>query len=115
MKKGDLKKLRQRATTSARADIGAMTRNERNINITDREWEAIQAGAISKTKLTKILNNTDTDKLRERAMPKATSTLSAAKLNTARQMRESNYTLDEIAKKLGVSPTTISKALKGEK
>ena len=37
-----------------------------NIEITDKEWGAIQAGAISENKLTQILNNTNTDTIRQR-------------------------------------------------
>lgn len=113
MKKDDLKKLKQRATTTARSEVGAIARRDRNINITDREWEAIQAGAISKTQLTKILNNTDTAKLRERAMPKSTTKITTAKANRIKRMRDSNYTIEQIANALGVSPSSVSDVLKG--
>lgn len=113
MKKSDIKKLSQRATTTARSEVGAIARRDRNIEITDREWEAIQAGAISKTQLKKILNNTDVDQLRERAMPKTMTTVTEAKLNKIKSMQRSNYTLEQIAKACGVSPATVYKCLKG--
>ena len=113
MKSGDVKKLNQQAVTKYRQEVGSISRRERNINITDKEWEAIQAGAISENTLKKILNNSDIDKLRERATPRTTSSLSTAQINRAKAMSESNYTLSEIANKLGVSTTTISKYLKG--
>lgn len=115
MKKGDIKKLGQRALNSARSDVGSVTRKNRNIQITDKEWEAIQAGAISKTQLKKILNNADVDALRERAMPKTQKSLSASQISRAKQLAATGYTLDEIAKKLGKSPSTISSYLKGGK
>ena len=115
MKKDDLKKTSQRAITKYRTEVGSVARRDRNINITDEEWEAIQAGAISETNLKKILNNTDIDKLRERATPKATSSLSTAQVNRIKAMSASNYTLEQIAKKMGVSTTTVSKYLKGVK
>ena len=90
-----------------------MARRDRNIVITDREWEAIQAGAITESKLKRILNNTDADKLRERAMPKSTSTLSAAKVNKIKRMSDSNFTLAQIAEACGCSVSTVSKYLKG--
>ena len=115
MKGDDLKKTSQRAVTKYRDEVGSVKRRDRSIDITDREWEAIQAGAISETTLKKILNNTDIDKLRERATPRTTGNLSTAQANRAKAMAASNYTLAEIAKKLGVSPTTVSKYVKGAK
>ena len=115
LKKGDVKKAGQQAITKYREEVGSVSRRDRNITIADREWKAIQAGAISETKLTQILNNADIDKLRERAMPKATNTLSQAKINRIKAMSASNYTLDEIARKLGVSASSVSKYLKGVK
>lgn len=113
MKKGDLKKESQRAVSAARAEVGSISRKDRNIEITDREWEAIQAGAITDSKLKRILNNTDIDKLRERAMPRNTNTLSDAKINRIKAMSNSNYTNEQIAKALGISPSAVSKYLKG--
>ena len=115
MKNADVKKASQQAITKYRQEVGSVTRRDRNIEITDREWDAIQAGAISETKLKQILNNTDIDKLRERATPRATTTLSNAKVATIKAMQASNYSIEEIAKKLGVSSATVSKYLKGGK
>jgi hypothetical protein len=110
-KPGDIKKKAQQSLTKARQDVDAATRKERNIDITDREWEAIQAGALSESNLKKILDNTDVDKLRERAMPRATTTLSQAKINRIKAMSASNYTLEQIANQLGVSKSTVSNYL----
>jgi cell fate (sporulation/competence/biofilm development) regulator YmcA (YheA/YmcA/DUF963 family) len=110
---GDKKKAAQRALSKYRAELGSVKRSERNIDITDREWEAIQAGAISEHKLKQILDNTDVDKLRQRATPRATSTLSQGKINKIQAMNASSYTIDEIARSIGVSPATVSKYLKG--
>lgn len=112
MSKSDIKKANQQAITRARQEVGSATRKERNIDITDREWEAIQAGAISENKLKQILDNTDIDKLRERATPRATTQLSQAKVNQIKAMNAS-YTIQEIADKLGISSATVSKYLKG--
>lgn len=115
MKKADLKKIKQQAVTKYRNEVGASTRRERNIDITDKEWEAIQAGAVSETTLKKILNNTDIDKLRERATPRLTTTPSSAQVSRIKALSASNYTLDEIARKTGFSTSTVSKYLKGGK
>ena len=108
-----LRKLSQQALNKYRQEVGSISRRDRNIEITDKEWEAIQAGAISENTLKRILAATDIDKLRQRATPKLVNTLSQAQINRAKAMAASNYTLDDIAKKLGVSPSTISKHLRG--
>ena len=113
MESGDLKKLKQQAITRARNEVGSVSRKDRNIDITDAEWEAIQAGAISESKLKRILNNTDVDKLKERAMPRSTTTLSSAQINRIKALADSNYTLEQIAKKVGKSTTVVSNYLKG--
>ena len=113
--KGDLKKMRQQAISKYRREVGAVKRSDRNINITDREWEAIQSGAISETKLFQILNNTDTDRLRVLATPKTSKTLSNYKVNKIKAMQASgNYSISEIAQAIGCSSSTVSKYLKGE-
>ena len=113
MKPDEIKKASQQALTKYRNEVGSVSREKRSIKISDREWEAIQAGAISENKLKQILDNTDVDNLRQRATPRATTSLSTAKVAKAKAMRSSNYTLVEIAKALGVSTSTVSNALKG--
>jgi DNA-binding CsgD family transcriptional regulator len=112
MKAGDIKKASQQALTKYRNQVGSVARSKRSIKITDKEWEAIQAGAISENYLKKILNNTDIETLRERATPRATTTLSQTKINRIKSLSASNYTLSEIAQKLGISTTTVSNYLK---
>ncbi len=111
MKPGEIKKLSQQELTRARAAVGA---KRETIKITDREWEAIQAGAISENKLMQILNNADIDDLRQRATPKNTTSLSTAKINKISSMNASGYSTAEIADALGISTTTVSKYLKGK-
>ena len=113
LKPSDVKKASQQALSKYRDEVGSVSRKKRAIQITDKEWEAIQAGAISENKLKQILDNTDVDNLRQRATPRATTTLSAAKVNRIKALRESNYTLNQIADMLGVSPSTVSNHLKG--
>lgn len=111
MKPGDVKKVSQQAITKYRTEVGSVSRRKRNIDITEKEWEAIQAGAISENVLKRILNNTDIDRLRELATPRTTTTLSNAKVNKIKAMSAS-YTTAEIAKILGISSSTVSKYLK---
>ena len=112
LKNDEIKKAGQQALSRSRADVNSISRKDRSIKITDREWEAIQSGAISENVLKKILNNADIDELRQRATPRATTTLNQAKINRIKAYSASNYTLGEIAKKLGVSVSTVSKYLK---
>ena len=103
------KKLAQQALARARTQVGA---SRKPVEITDREWEAIQAGAISENKLMQILNHTDGDKIKERATPRASKELSQAKANRISALKANGYTNAEIAKALGVSTSTVSKYLK---
>ena len=113
MSKADIKKASQRALSKYRTELGSVARRDRSIKVTDREWEAIQAGAISENILMKILANTDSDSLRQKATPRTTTTISTAQANRIKAMRASNYTLEEIARKLGLSTSTITKYSKG--
>ena len=109
MTKDELKKAKQSALINARLKVGA----ERHpIDIEDKEWEAIQAGAISENKLSQIIRYADIDELRERATPRAKTTLSNAKINRISAMKASGYTTAQIAKALGVSSSTVTKYLK---
>ena len=111
--KKELKKISQRSLSKYRDEVGSISRRDRSVKITDREWEAIQAGAISDNKLRQILNNSDPDTLRERAMPKAKNTLNTAQINRIKRLSDSNFTLEQIAEKMNVSPSTIKNYLKG--
>lgn len=113
MEKKDVKKASQQALTKYRTEAGSVARSKRSIQITDREWDAIQAGAISESKLQQILANTDVDVLRQRATPRSYTTLSSAKINRIRSLSASGKTLSEIARTLGVSTSTVSEYLKG--
>lgn len=108
MAKDEIKKASNKALVDARIKVGA----KRNpIQISDREWEAIQKGAISETKLMQILNCTDIDDVRQRAMPRTTRSLSPAKVSKAKAMSNSGYTIAEIAESIGCSTSTINKYL----
>ena len=90
--KKELGKVKKAALDDARAEVGASGKNSR-ITLTDKEWDAIQAGAISDTKLTQILRYTDPDDLTKRAMPKTTTTLSPAKVSKIAHMQNAGYTI----------------------
>lgn len=108
MEKEEMKKIKQKALTEARNKLGA---KRTTVDVTDDEWEAIEAGAISPNKLSQILQNTDTAAIREKATPKAKNTLSEAKVNKLKCMVASGYSNAEIAEALGISPSTVTKYL----
>lgn len=110
----DKKKLRVQALKEARLRLGGAARNERQVKITDREWEAIQAGAVSKTFLRQILLNTDLDAVKQRAMPRTKLAVPAQKAVRIREMARRGYTQAEIAELLGMGTDTIQSVLNGD-
>ncbi len=106
MTKGEIKKASQQALTNARKKVGA---KRTLIEITDREWEAIQAGAISENKLSMILDHTDIDAIRKRATPRSSTQLSPAKIAKIEAMKSSGYTTKQIGDAVGISASTVSK------
>lgn len=103
-----LEKIRSAAIDDARTSVGASGRSTR-IHITDKQWQAIQAGAITDSRLKSILKYTDEDELKKLAMPKKTLALSTTQQTKMRRMKTSGYTIAEIAESLGVSTSTVSK------
>jgi len=108
--KKELAKIRSMAIEDARAITGASGSKTR-ITPTDREWEAMQSGALSSTKIESIIKHMRDEDLKERVMPKPNAILSDAKQAKLKQMRTSGYTIAEIAESLGVSTGTVSKYL----
>lgn len=105
----DKGKIRQQELTKARHQFGAQ---RYPIDISDREWEAIQKGAISDHMLRQILQYADTDKLKQRAMPRSIDVLSDARQARIRSMEASGYTIAEIAERMDISPSTVKRYLK---
>lgn len=114
MDKSEVRKASQQAMSKYRQEVGSVSRRDRNIKISEREWEAIQAGAISENKLKRILANADIDELRQLATPRDSRTISSGQANRIKSMSATgNYTIAEIADQLGLSPSTVKKYLKG--
>lgn len=109
--KEEEKKIRQKALSKARKQVGA---KRTEIDITDREWEAIQSGAISATKLKQIIANANSATLKQLAMPRSSATISTAKISRMKSLSNRGYTTSEIAASLGVSTSTVLKYLKGD-
>jgi hypothetical protein len=111
MDASEVKKIRGKALEEARLRTGA---KKHRIEITDTEWDAIQHGAISIEKLKNILNNTDVDKIRERATPRDKPVMTSVMSNRAKAMLNSGATYAEVAEALGIPASTLQSSLEGE-
>lgn len=108
--KDEISKIRRAAINDARVATGASGKRTR-ITISDGEWTAIQAGAISDTTLSEILRYAEPKTVRERATPRATTQLSQARINRIKALANSGHTNSEIAEALGISTSAVSKYL----
>lgn len=108
MESESIGKIKGQALSAARNRVGA---KKVQVSISPREWEAIQAGAISPTKLARILDNADLDTVKAYATPRANQGMTPAKISRARAMLNNNYTTAEVADALGVSTSTLRRGL----
>lgn len=109
-KKDERTKLHNMAMQEARYAFSS-NKKEVLIHLTSKEYEAIQSGAVSTTKMKEIFNNCDKEELIKIASPKKTkaSTLSSSQISKIKAMKSSGrYTIREIAEALGVSTSTVS-------
>ncbi len=105
-------KLATRLLIKARANVGA---ERKEITISDKQWEAIQAGAIHPTTLKQIFRFANKTRVRQLATPyKNKNTLSNNQINRIKSMSNKGYTNQEIATLLGVSTATVVKYLSGK-
>lgn len=109
LSKEQLKKIKFAKLEEARARCGV---KGKKVVFTDDEWAAIQAGAISHSKLESILARADLDEVRKLATPKPQRLMTSAKSARAQSMLNAGYTRAQVAAQLGVSLTTLDVALK---
>lgn len=107
------KKISTKALTNARNEVNA---KRSQISLTDRQWQAINLGAINQTNLQKIFKYADMNDIRARAIPKEKLGLAGnpAKVAKLKAMRASGYSNAEIAESLGVSKTAVTNYIKDE-
>lgn len=112
MDEAEKKKASSKALEEARIRTGA---GKDRIVISPKEWEAIQAGAISPSKLKDILDNTDTDKVKALALPREEIIHDPVMRERATQLLRGNqYTQAEVADHLGISVSTLVSMLSGK-
>ena len=101
-------KLRQRELNNARQEVGAA---RRGIELTPKEWEAIQSGGIASTTMEKLVDLMDSDTLKQLAMPHDMTEINEYKATRMKSMASAGYTQAEIARYFGVSASTVSRAI----
>lgn len=113
MEKEQEKKYRTQAINAARRAWG-VKRKDVLINITDKEWEAIQNKAISPNKLNRIIKNTDSDALKKRATPRDTKTVGPSMEALIKSLAKSGFTNEQIADRVGFSTSTVYNVISGK-
>lgn len=96
---GALKKLKGRTLNQKRQVTGAV---KQRVKFTDREWEAIQAGAVHHTFLKDLLRNADSKEVKQLAMPREKRTISSTRKARIQSMLDMKYTQKEIASMLDI-------------
>lgn len=111
MSKDRMKREKNQCMMEAREMVGA---KKKKPELTEKEYEAIQAKAVGSTVVTDLINNMDQDQLMKIAMPKEKKVgLTNAQKNLAKNMIDSgSYTWSEVAERFGVSTSTIQAAMK---
>lgn len=109
--KAELKRVKSQALAAARIRTQA---DKAKFEVTDEEWAAIQAGAITAHKLDQVLTYADLDRIKELATPRAKEAMPAAKVARAKGLLNKGYTRAEVAEALGVSVSTVMRELGGE-
>lgn len=102
------KTLKFKELQRARDRFGAQ---HEEIDITQQEWNAIQAGAISDNHLSQILKKANIATVRKLATPRVERKMTSTKTQRARSMLNDGYTLAEVAQALGVSVSTLNASL----
>lgn len=108
MDNAEIKKIKGQALAAARVRVGA---KKEPITISDREWAAIQAGALSANIVSQILSNTNIDKVKELATPRSAKVLTASKIASIKRKIAAGYTQAEVAESVGISTSTIAKVM----
>lgn len=108
--KDQLRRERYKALANARYRMKA---ERYEIDFTPKEWDAIQAGAISDSRLNEMLNRANLDNVRKLATPRNKRVVSPAKKARAQRMLASGYTRADIARLLGIPLGTLDEALYG--
>lgn len=101
---GALKKLKGRTLNEKRLVTGAL---KQRVKFTDKEWEAIQAGAVHDSFLKDILRNADSKEVKQRSMPRETRAISPARRTRIESMLSMGYTQADIADMMDIPVSQV--------
>ena len=107
------KKVKTQYLTGARNRFGG---GRKRLELTPKEWEAVDANAIPKTLLGDTIKYMDSRVLKDHVMKNTSGRVltDAMKARIQRYASTGNYTNADIAEALGVSASTVSNILSGE-
>lgn len=108
MEASEAKKIGAQALAEARTRTGA---GKERIEITEAQWAAIQAGAISDHQLTRILVHANIETVKKLATPRENIVMTPIKQARAKAMIASGYPQSEVADALGVALSTLKSNL----
>ena len=109
--KKEQSRLREQAIAGARMRLN---KPDRTFDITDKEWEAIEARAVSPTMFKTILKYTDDKAVKKKALPKENSGLASSQVSAIKALLASGYSQSDIAEMYGISTSTVSNVKLGK-
>ena len=109
MSSDEKKRMKGQALNGARQRTGA---KKTRVTFTEKEWEAVNAGAISESKLTLLLKNADSDNYKKLATPKQ-SRISDSTATRIQQLLSAGWTREQIKDAGYASIETIKKVESG--
>lgn len=106
------KKVERQAKAAARARLGL---EKPVIEISDRQWDAIQSGAVSASRLRDILGYADPKRVSELALPRSNPVMTSAISARAKAMLAAGNTTADVAAALGIPASTLrAAAIRGD-
>lgn len=102
------KRVASNAIKTTRERLGA---KPVRIEITPKEWQAIQSNAVAANVLKEILTKADMETVKQMATPQAKVLMQPHNVSRAQALAANGYTRAEIADELGVSVSTLDRAL----
>lgn len=102
-----MKKVERQALAAARQKLNLQ---RPVIDISDRQWDAIQSGGVSASMLRSLLDYADPKRIETLSMPRANTVMTSAISARARAMYAAGATTADVAAALGVAPSTLRDA-----
>ena len=104
-------RLREQTIAGARMRLN---KPDRSFEITDREWEAIEAHAVSPTMFKQVLKYGNDKDIKKKALPKQNSGLADSQVSAIKALLATGYSQQDIAEMYGISTSTVSNVKLGK-